>query len=134
MQPDVPPDFFRVVDATGFDQQLAVVVVLRKRFEGIGNASARKTFEHFEAITFQPRIMAHPERRVDRESVDVRQKIARLIHHVDGALAIGHSDMNVQPKDQVCPGEQLHVFDDLLVTFALSDVLVPPVRKRMRAD
>ena len=60
MQPDVPPDFFRVIDATGFDQQLAVIVVLRKRFERVGNAGARKTFEHFESITFQARCPGRP--------------------------------------------------------------------------
>ena len=35
--------------------------------------------------------------------------------------------MNVQPENQICACEQLHVFDDLLVTFALGDVLVAPV-------
>src|SRR4029077_1753647 len=42
MQPNVPPDFLGIVDATGLDQQLAVIFVLGKRFEGVRNSSARK--------------------------------------------------------------------------------------------
>ena len=53
MEPDVPPDFLRIIDATGLDQQLAVIFVLGKRFERVGNSGARKTLEHFEPITFQ---------------------------------------------------------------------------------
>jgi hypothetical protein len=64
----------------------------------------------------------------------VGQKVARLIHHVNGALAIRNADVHVQSKNEVRAREQLHVFDDLLVTFALSDVLVAPMGKRMRAD
>ena len=49
--------FFGVIDATGFDQQLAVILVFGEGFERIRNAGARKTFEHFQAITFQPRVL-----------------------------------------------------------------------------
>src|SRR2546423_14344323 len=62
MEPDVPPDFLGVIDATGFDQQLAEVFVLGKRLEGIRNSGARKALKHFEAITFQTRILPDPER------------------------------------------------------------------------
>ena len=112
MQPNVPPDFFGVIDAAGLDQQLAVIFVLRKRFERVGNAGARKTLENFQPITFQPGVLPDPKRRVDRERINVRQKIARLIHHVDGRLAIGNADMNVQSENQIRAREQLHVFDD----------------------
>ena len=62
MQPDVPPDFLRVIDATSFDQQFAVIFVLRKAFERVWNPGAWKAFEHFESITFQARVLANPER------------------------------------------------------------------------
>ena len=74
MQPNVPPDFFRVIDATGFDQQFAVIFVFGQRFERVRNSGSRKALEHFEAITFQPGVVSHPKRRVDRERVNVRQE------------------------------------------------------------
>src|SRR5439155_17181785 len=64
----------------------------------------------------------------------MRQKIARLIHHVNGHFAIGYAYVHVQSKNKIRTSEQLHVLNNLLVTFALGDVLVAPVRKRMRAD
>src|SRR4029453_11603860 len=134
MQPDVPPDLLRVIDAAGFYQQLAVVFVLRKAFERVWNSGARKTLEPLQPIAFQSSIVADPERRVDRKRVNVGQKIARLIHHVDGNIAIWNADVNVQSENQVRSGEQLHVLHNLLVTLAFGDELVVPMREGMRAD
>src|SRR6266542_613246 len=133
VQPNVPPDFLRVINATGLDQQLAVVFVLGKALERVGNSGARKTLKHFQAITFQARVLADPERRVGRERVNVREKIARLIHHVNGALPIRNADMHMQSEDEIGARELLHVLDDLLISLALSNELIAPVRKRMRA-
>src|SRR6266487_5654369 len=133
MESNVPPDFLCVIDATGLDEQLAVVFVLGKALERVGNPGARKTLEHFESITFQARVLADPERRVGRERVNVREKIARLIHDVNRALPIRNADMHVQSEDEICACELLHVLDDLLIAFALSNELIAPVRKRMRA-
>ena len=65
VQANVPPDFLRVIDAPGFDEQLAVILVLGERFERIRNAGARKTLEHFEPVAFQSGVVPNPERRVD---------------------------------------------------------------------
>src|SRR5437764_13128401 len=132
MESNVPPDFFRVVDAAGLDEQLAVILVLGKALERVGNPGARKTLEHFESITFQARVLADPERRIDRERVNVREKIARLIHDVNGALPIRNADMHVQSEDEIGARELLHILDDLLISLALSNELIAPVRKRMR--
>src|SRR4029434_9581464 len=78
MQPDVPPDFLGVVDATGLNQQLAAILIFRERLERMLYAGAGKTFEYFQAITFQPRVLTHPEGGVDGQCVYVRQKVARL--------------------------------------------------------
>src|SRR5207249_803878 len=131
-QPNVPPDFFGVVNAAGLDEQLAVVFVLGKAFERVRNPSARKTLKHFQTITFQACVLADPERRVGRERVNVREKIARLIHDVNGALPIRNADMHVQSEDEIGARELLHVLDDLLISLALSNELIAPVRKRMR--
>ena len=90
-------------------QQFAVIFVLGKRFKGIRNSGARKTLEHFEPVTFQTGVASDPKRRVHRERIDVRQKIARLIHHVNGRIAIRNADVNVQSENQIRTREQLHV-------------------------
>src|SRR5256714_5031447 len=109
MEPDVPPDFLGVIDATGLDEELAKIFVLGEGLEGIGNSGAWKAFEHLQAITFQAGVLSHPKRRVHRERVDVRQKITRLVHHVDRGFAAWDSDMDMQAEDQVGPREPLHV-------------------------
>src|SRR5690349_16675263 len=50
---------------------------------------------------------------------------------MDGHFAIGNAYMHVKTKNEIRPSEQLHVFNDLLVTFAFGYVLIAPVRKRM---
>jgi hypothetical protein len=120
--------------AAGLDEQFAVIFVLRKALKRVWNSGARKTLEHFQPIAFQSSIVADPERRIDRKRVNVRQKIARLIHHVDGNVAIWNADVNMQSENQVRPGQQLHVLYNLLITLAFSDELVAPMRERMRAD
>ena len=63
----------------------------------------------------------------------MREEIARLVHDVDGRLAIRNSHVHVQSEDQVRPRDLLHVFHDLLVALAFRDELIAPVRERMRA-
>ncbi len=62
----------------------------------------------------------------------MRQKIPRMIHHVDRRLAVLDSNMHVQAKNQIRPRHQLHVFDNILVPVVRINFLDPPVRKRMR--
>src|SRR5437762_9127785 len=133
MESNVPPDFFRVIDAAGFDQELAVIFVLGKTFECVWNPSARKTLEHFESITFQAGVLADPERRVGRERVNVREKIARLIHDVNRALPIRNADVHGQTADELGPSYLLHALDNHLIPTAWRCTLIAPVRKRMRA-
>src|SRR6202011_4611965 len=93
MEPNVPPDFLGIVDTTGFHQELAIILIFRERFERVRNASARKTLEYFEAVTLQAGILTDPERRIDRERVNVGQKIASLVHHVNRGLGVGNPNM-----------------------------------------
>src|SRR5438067_795590 len=124
----------RMINASGLYQQLAIVFVLGKALECIGNAGAGKTLEHFQSITLQARVLTHPERRVHGERINVGQKIARLVHHVDGDLAIWNTNMNVQSENKVRARQLLHVLDDFVIALALSNELIAPVRKWMRAD
>ena len=63
----------------------------------------------------------------------MRQKIARLIHDVNGGFAIGNADVDVQSENEIRARQQLHVFHDLPVALAFGDELIVPMRKRMRA-
>ena len=71
--------------------------------------------------------------RIRRQRVDVRQKIARLIHDVDRHFAIRNSHVHVQAEDQIGARHLLHVLHDRLVALAFRDALIVPMRKRMRA-
>ena len=61
MEPNVPPDLFRVIDAVGIDQDLEVILVLRETLEGIGNPGAREAFENIMPIGLEAGILAEPE-------------------------------------------------------------------------
>src|SRR5438046_8013994 len=93
-----------------------------------------KSPEHLQSIPRQARVLAHQEPRLHRERVNVGQKIACLVHHVDGDLAIWDTNMNVQSENKVRARQLLHVLDDFAVALALSNELIAPVRKWMRAD
>src|SRR5436309_522298 len=134
MKPNVPPDFLGVVDATSLHQELAIIFVLGERFERVRNSSSRETLEHFQTVAFQSSILSDPKRRVDRESVNVRQEIAGLIHHVDRRLAIRNSHVDVQSENEIRARERLHIFQYLLVTLTFGDELVAPMREGMRSD
>src|SRR5947207_14265804 len=101
MEPNVPPDFLGIVDATGLDQEFAVILVFRERFERVRNAGARKTLEHFQPVTLQAGILTDPKRRIDRERVNVRQKIAGLIHDVNRRVAVRNSNMAMHTETDV---------------------------------
>ena len=62
------------------------------------------------------------------------KKISRLIHDLDRGLALGNPDVDVQPKNEIGPGQQPHVLDDRFIALAFGDELIVPMRKRMRAD
>src|SRR5438105_15205082 len=96
MEPNVPPDFLGIVDATGLDQEFAVILVFRERFERVGDAGARKTLEHFQPVTLQAGILTDPKRRVDRERVNVLQKIAASVHDINRRVAVRNSNMDMQ--------------------------------------
>src|SRR5438477_254276 len=85
----------------------------------VSNSGARKTLEHFEPIALQSCVLANPKRRIDRERINVREKIARLIHHVNRRFAIGNTNVHVQSENKIRARELLHVLDDFLVALAL---------------
>src|SRR5436309_15368899 len=64
----------------------------------------------------------------------MRQEMARLSDHVEGHCAIRYSPVYVEFENAIRASQQLHVFNELLVTLALGDVLVALVRERMRPD
>ena len=59
----------------------------------------------------------------------MREKIAGLIHDVNGAVAIRNADVHVQSEDEIGASELLHVLDNFLISLALSNELIAPVRK-----
>ena len=107
MGPDVPPDFFPVVDAIQFDQKIDEIFVGAPGLELFGNAGAGEAAEDRGAEGFQAGVAAHPERRTGGESQKVWKEIADHVHHVDGGLFIGHGDVNMHSENQKGAGELL---------------------------
>src|ERR1700683_1158418 len=132
MRPDVPPDLLRIIDAVGLDQQLDEVFILAPAGKVIRNVGPGKLVKYLAPVSLQPCIHPQPEGRVSRQREEVRQKIPRMIHHVDRGLAILNPNVHVQPENEVRPRHQLHVFDNILITRVGMNLLYLPVRKRMR--
>jgi hypothetical protein len=57
MQPYVPPNLLRIIDALGLHQQFQIVVVFAETLERVGNAGAREPFKDHVAIRFQPGVL-----------------------------------------------------------------------------
>ena len=133
VEADVPPDLLRVVDAPGLDEQVDVAVELLDGLEQVGDAGARKTLEDLQAVGGEAGVAADPERRVGGQREDVRQEIARGVLELDGGLAVGHADVDVQAEDEVGAGDLLEIVQHALVALAGGDLLVNPVGKRVRA-
>jgi hypothetical protein len=130
---DVPPDFFAVVDAVQFDEEIDEILVGAPGLELLGNTGARETSEDGGTKRFQTGIASHPERRAGGEREKVREEIADHVHHVDGGLFVGHGDMNVHAEDQKGTSELLELLDNVFVAFAGGDDLVDPTGKWMSA-
>ncbi len=62
----------------------------------------------------------------------MRQKVPRVIHHVDRGLAILNPDMHVQPKYQVGPSHELQILNNILIALIGMNLLRPPIGERMR--
>ena len=132
MRADVPPDFFGVVDAVGAHQQADVVFEFGVAGEGVGDAGARKIFKDFGAVAFVAGVEAEPEGRVGGERHDVGEKVAHRIHDADGGFAVFDADVDMEAEDEVGAGDELEVFDDLVVARVGIDLLGAPVGEGMR--
>src|SRR5439155_838392 len=79
------------------------------------------------------RRVAHAEldRRVERE--EVREEVARLVHDLDPALAVGDTDVHVYAEDEELADDVLQLLLEDLVPLVLGDLLLLPVREGVRA-
>jgi len=63
----------------------------------------------------------------------MRKEVARLVHDLDPRFAIGYADVDVQAEDQELADHVLELVFEDLVPLGLGDLLVLPVRERVRA-
>ena len=63
----------------------------------------------------------------------MREEVARLVHDLDPLLAVGDADMHVQPEDEELADDVLQLLLEDLVPLLLGDLLLLPVRERVRA-
>ena len=62
----------------------------------------------------------------------MRQEVARLVHHLDATLAIGYPDVHVEAEDEELTDDVLQLVLEDLVALGLGDLLILPVRERVR--
>jgi hypothetical protein len=115
MRADVPPDLLGVVDAVGLDEQVDVVLELGVAGEGVGDVGAGEVFEDLGAVALVAGVDAEPEGRVGGQRHDVRQEVAHRVHDADGGFAVFDADVDVEAEDEVGAGDELEIFDDLVV-------------------
>ena len=63
----------------------------------------------------------------------MRKEIPGLVHHLDPPFAVGDPDVDVQAEDQQLADHVLQLVLEDLVALGLGDLLVLPVRERVRA-
>src|ERR1700733_11802053 len=131
MRPNIPPDFFCVVDGLSLDEEIDLALELRVTGETIVQVGARKFLEDLRAVALVASFHAEPERRVRRKRQDVWQKISQRVHDANRRLAIFDSHMDVQAEDKVGARDELQVFDHLGIARVGIDFLHAPVRKGM---
>ena len=91
-----------------------------------------KVLENFGAVAFVAGVEAEPEGRVGGERHDVRQKVAHRIHDADGGFAVFDADVDVEAEDEVGAGDELEIFDDLVVARVGINLLRAPVGEGVR--
>ncbi len=62
------------------------------------------------------------------------QKVAHRIHDADGGFAIFDADVDVQAEDEVGAGDELEIFDHLVIARVGIDLLRAPVGEGMRGS
>jgi len=131
MGSDVPPDLFGVVDAVGADEQVDIILEFGVAGEGVGDACAGEVFEDFGAVALVTGVEAEPEGGVGGERHDVGQEVAERVHDADGGFAIFNADMHMQAEDEVGAGNELQIFDDLVIARVRVDLLAAPIGEGM---
>ncbi len=131
MGANVPPDFLGVVDAVGADEEADVVLEFGVAGEGVGDAGAGEVLEYFGAVAFVAGVEAEPERRVGGEGHDVGKKVAHRIHDANGGFAVFDADVDVEAEDEVGAGDELEIFDDLVIARVGINLLGAPIGEGM---
>ena len=89
-------------------------------------------FKHLSPVALISGLHPHPEGRIGAQREDVRQEVAQGVHDSDRTIPIFNAYMHMQAKDQVGPRYQLQILDHLVIAGIRIDLLVAPVRKRVR--
>src|SRR5919198_225469 len=129
----VPPDALAVVDGAGPDQQLHVVLEVVVGGELRRDAAAREARPDHAAVGLEAGAPVRPEGAGGRQRQQVRQEVARLVHHLDARLRVGDADVHVHAEDQQLADQVLHLLLEQLVALHLGDALVLPAGERVGA-
>src|SRR5215207_5411867 len=123
MRADVPPDMRVVRDAPRLLQLADDLGVVRVVPEARRRARAGKRGEDHLPARGKTGRLAPPEGRVRREGKEIWEMDEQGAHHLYRLLAVVHSDVNVQPEDELAPGDVLELVDEVPVAIAGGDPL-----------
>ena len=96
MEPNVPPDLFRVIDAAGGDEEFQIILILGEALKRVRNAGAREAFEDLQPVGTKPGVFTKPERRVGRKRQERRQPKHRAAESRSNG---GHVAMSKQQQN-----------------------------------
>src|ERR1700716_1638308 len=128
----VPPDLPAVVDRSGLDEELDEVLVFVVAREVRRGPGAREAAPDDLSVRLQPGVASEPERRRGGDREEMRQEVARLVHHLDATFAVRYSDMHVEAEDEELANDILQLVLEDLVALGLGLLLILPVRERVR--
>src|SRR4029079_15620175 len=132
VQTDVPPDVRVVRDAAGLLEladDLGVVGVVAEARRGSRAREGRE--DHLPARREAGRLAAR-EGRAGGEREQRREVREQAVDDLDRLLGVVDRDVDVQPKDQLAPGDVLELVDEVPVAVAGGDALALEQRERVR--
>jgi hypothetical protein len=105
-RPDVEVGHLAVCDHTAVDQVVEQVVVLLGRLDPAGRAGAGPALPDDRPDARVAGVLSVPERGAGRQGQQDREVPSHPLHDLDGQVAVGDADVDLQPADQLLVHQQ----------------------------
>ena len=130
---DVPADLVDVVDDSGGEHIVDVLLVVRPLIELERQTCRRQLLEHHRPVRGIAGVRAAPERRRRGQRLQVRDIGEQCVDDRQHLVARVDADVDMDTEDQHVPTPPLGAVDEFEVTVLRSDLLRLPLRERVGA-